>query len=237
MKGEGTELLTMMKKTDMLCIPVYQRDYNWGKEQCKQLYDDLISLIIHNRKNHFFGSVVDAQDPNGGKNDYIIIDGQQRITTISLLILAFKSLVVGNEFVLEKYSHKNLMARIDRILFNEDEEIRLLPAPNCRDAYFALFKDEEDFIRDSNVTANYTYFKKRLEEDKDQFTADQIWNAISVLNIIDIYLEASDDAQLIAVITAAVAAAIESDPALTSQFASGFRVVSFKKTETTTRNR
>ena len=56
MKGEGTELLTMMKKTDMLCIPVYQRDYNWGKEQCKQLYDDLISLIIHNRKNHFFGS-------------------------------------------------------------------------------------------------------------------------------------------------------------------------------------
>ena len=48
---------------------------------------------------------------------------------------------------------------------------------------------------------------------------------------------ASDDAQLIAVITAAVAAAIESDPALTSQFASGFRVVSFKKTETTTRNR
>ena len=197
MKGEGTELLTMMKKTDMLCIPVYQRDYNWGKEQCKQLYDDLISLIIHNRKNHFFGSVVDAQDPNGGKNDYIIIDGQQRITTISLLILAFKSLVVGNEFVLEKYSHKNLMARIDRILFNEDEEIRLLPAPNCRDAYFALFKDEEDFIRDSNVTANYTYFKKRLEEDKDQFTADQIWNAISVLNIIDIYLEASDDAQLI----------------------------------------
>ena len=48
---------------------------------------------------------------------------------------------------------------------------------------------------------------------------------------------AADDAQLIAVITAAVAAAIESDPALTSQFASGFRVVSFKKTEKTTRNR
>lgn len=197
MIGKGIELSKMMKNADHLCIPVYQRDYNWGKEQCGQLYDDLTSLIIHDRPNHFFGSVVNAQDPNGGKSDYIIIDGQQRITTISLLLLAFKTLLLKNELILEKYSLENFIRRVDTILINEDEEIRLLPAPNSRDAYFALFKDEEDFIWDSNITANYTYFKKRLEEDKDQFTADQIWNAISVLNIIDIYLEASDDAQLI----------------------------------------
>ena len=197
MKGEETRLTKMIKNADQLCIPVYQRDYNWGKDQCRQLYDDLTSVIIYNRSTHFFGSVVDAQDPNGGKDDYIIIDGQQRITTISLLLLAFKNLLLKNELILSEYTHDNLLKRVDAILINEDEEIRLNPAPNSKTAYFALFKDEEDFIQDSNVTANYTYFLNRLREDKEQFSADQIWNAVNSLNIIDIYLEAGDDAQLI----------------------------------------
>ena len=197
MKGEETRLTKMIRGADLLSIPVYQRDYNWGKEQCRQLYDDLISVILHNRPTHFFGSVVDAQDPNGGKDDYIIIDGQQRITTISILLLAFKNLLLKNEFIPTEYTYDNLLRRVESVLINDDEEIRLNPAPNSRNAYFALFKEEDDFIHDSNVTSNYTYFLNRLREDKEQFTADKIWDAINSFNIIDIYLEAGDDAQLI----------------------------------------
>lgn len=188
----------MLKKEDSFSIPVYQRDYSWRKDQCRQFYDDLISMIINHRPNHFFGSIVDAENPIGKKHEYIIIDGQQRITTISLLILAFRSVIKKDGLRIVNTDKDKLLRKIDRHLYNDDDEIKLNPAPNCKNAYVALFSEYEDeFIRDSDVTTNYLYFLHRLEEDKDKYTADEIWNAIDNLTVIDIYLESDDDAQLI----------------------------------------
>ena len=69
-------------------IPVYQRNYDWKTEQCKQRYDDLVKVIQQERKSHFFGSIVSVSDPDGKMLDFLIIDGQQRLTTVSLLLLA-----------------------------------------------------------------------------------------------------------------------------------------------------
>ncbi len=68
-------------------IPVYQRGYDWKTEQCKRLYDDLVKMIASNLKSHFFGSVVSVQSEDGHQEEYLIIDGQQRLTTVSLLLL------------------------------------------------------------------------------------------------------------------------------------------------------
>lgn len=132
------------------------------------------------------------------KQEYIVIDGQQRITTISILILAFRTLIENDVLKLGETPKNILLKKIGRALFNDEEEVKLRPAPNSIEAYNLLFKGMEDeFIENSNVTENYRYFTKRFEDDKDDFTADDFWNAIDNLIIIDIYLETDDNAQLI----------------------------------------
>lgn len=69
-------------------IPVYQRAYSWKREHCESLFKDLMNVYENNYVSHFFGSVVYVSNDVRGCNEHIIIDGQQRITTVSLLLLA-----------------------------------------------------------------------------------------------------------------------------------------------------
>ena len=86
MKGDAKPLVKFLEGADnRFIIPVYQRNYDWKQNNCKQLYNDLIKIIKDNRKSHFFGSIVSTLYDGAGSSDYLIIDGQQRITTISLL--------------------------------------------------------------------------------------------------------------------------------------------------------
>lgn len=85
MKGSETKLVSYMQGSDKrFVIPVYQRNYDWKTENCKQLYDDLIKVIRRGRKSHFFGSIVSVHN-DGEFNEYLVIDGQQRLTTIAAL--------------------------------------------------------------------------------------------------------------------------------------------------------
>ena len=67
-------------------------------KQCEQLFNDLVQIIKKNRKSHFFGSIVTSAANKGGKSDYLVIDGQQRITTISILFTSMVNLM-KSEFV------------------------------------------------------------------------------------------------------------------------------------------
>ena len=94
MKGSETKLLIFLEGAKKrFVIPVYQRNYDWKTENCKQLYDDLIKVVKHSRKSHFFGSIVSSYLPNGRYTEYLVIDGQQRLTTVSLLLLAMYNLI------------------------------------------------------------------------------------------------------------------------------------------------
>ena len=94
MKGSEAKMINFMEGADKrYVIPVYQRKYNWKYENCRQLYDDLKKIVIDGRDSHFFGSIVSAVVPNGSKIEYHIIDGQQRLTTITLLLLAIRNLI------------------------------------------------------------------------------------------------------------------------------------------------
>ena len=66
MKGSETKLTKYMEGADKrFVIPVYQRNYDWKIENCKQLYDDLVKVVRNNRKNHFFVSIVSTYNPDG----------------------------------------------------------------------------------------------------------------------------------------------------------------------------
>ena len=92
--GDAKYLVRFLGGADKrFMIPVYQMNYAWKIPQCKKLYDDLIKVIKMNRENHFLGSIVSVYNPDSYAQEYLIIDGQQRLTTISLLLLALYHLI------------------------------------------------------------------------------------------------------------------------------------------------
>lgn len=91
MKGEVKQAYTIFDSVEKeLIIPVYQRNYDWSKKQCERLFDDLETLITENRERHFFGSIVGNPETSF---KWVVIDGQQRLTTLSLYILALTHLL------------------------------------------------------------------------------------------------------------------------------------------------
>lgn len=181
-------------KLTRFVIPVYQRNYDWKQEQCGRLFDDLVEVAKTGRDEHFFGSIV-SQTPRGER---VVIDGQQRITTVFLLLAAIRSqLRAGiiaakdteladdiDEYYLIDRKHKN------------DQKLRLKLIKSDRKAFAAILEEkEEDFIPESNVTQNFLYLKGRLAStDAD---IDELYEAIKSLCVIDITLDPEDDAQLI----------------------------------------
>jgi len=176
-------------------IPVYQRNYDWKKEQCKQLFDDLIDISKTNR-THFLGSIVSIYHDDGEDLEYLIIDGQQRLTTLSLLLLAIYKIINNN--LLQTNVNKEQIK--DEYLINkyskDDKKIRLKPVKNDKNAFASLFKEENDYIQDTNITINFQYFYERIL--KKELSIDKLFLAIKQLIIVDIELKnGEDDPQLI----------------------------------------
>ena len=198
MKGEAKQFLKFIDGSDKrFIIPVYQRNYSWQNKHCAQLLNDLKGLIQKPDAPHFFGSIVSSHMQGGKREDYLIIDGQQRLTTISILLIAIvdllkhKKVIPKDDRLIEKITKKHLVDE-----YQEDHrKIRLKPIKDDCKAFDALFGDESDFVDGSNVTSNFRYFRDRiLNENID---IDDLYDAISRLQTIDIFLEKDDDPQLI----------------------------------------
>ena len=100
MDGKAIKLIKYLDGSEKrFIIPVYQRNYSWKVENCRQLYDDLVKLCVNGRSMHFFGSLVSVY--NGASEEFLIIDGQQRVTTISLLLLAIHNILKEGKLIAE----------------------------------------------------------------------------------------------------------------------------------------
>ena len=93
MQGNAKSIYSVFTENSRFIVPIYQRPYSWRNEHCKQLWDDIVACATGKRDKHFFGSTVRVPDASG----MIVIDGQQRITTISLLMLAIRAALVSGE--------------------------------------------------------------------------------------------------------------------------------------------
>ena len=198
MKGSEAKMTGFMEGADKrYVIPVYQRKYDWKQENCRQLYEDLKKIVRDKRDSHFFGSIVSSVVPNGSKIEYHIIDGQQRLTTVTLLLLAIRNMIMQAKIS----SHEG---RLDeqinqRFLISpwarEDDQIKLRPVKGDREALTKLFGEEEDYDPASNLTLNYRFFCEQLL--KEEISVDELYGAVGKLEIISITLDQGDNAQLI----------------------------------------
>lgn len=198
MKGSETKLLEYMEGAKKrFIIPVYQRNYDWKTENCKQLFDDLVKVVKQHRKSHFFGSIVSSYLPNGRYTEYLVIDGQQRLTTVSLLLLAMYNLIhegkahpqtetmpqeIYENYLVDKYQPK-------------ETRIKLKPVKNDRAAFEKLFDSDDDNDNKSKLTYNYEYFYNRIQ--KEEISIEELYDALFALEIINIELTSDDDPQLI----------------------------------------
>lgn len=198
MKGSEAKMTGFMEGADKrYVIPVYQRKYDWKYENCRQLYDDLKKIVIDGRDSHFFGSIVSAVVPNGSKIEHHIIDGQQRLTTITLLLLAIRNLIAQGKVKTDEGKLDEQISQ--RFLISpwasEDDKIKLRPVKSDREALVKLFGDEEDYDLGSNLTINYQFFYDMVM--KEEVPVADLYAAIGKLEIISITLDQGDNAQLI----------------------------------------
>lgn len=199
MKGSEEQLLKFMDGSDKrFLIPVYQRNYDWKIANCRQLFDDLVRVIKEERKSHFFGSIVYAYDADGDTtNEYLIIDGQQRLTTISLLLLAMHNLIEkgvissADPLLSEKIYKKYLVDE----WAPEETRIKLKPVKNDNAAFHKLFGSEDGYYKNSNLTINYEFFYNQVQ--RELITVDDLFKAILRLQVICIRLNSEDNPQLI----------------------------------------
>ena len=180
-------------------IPVYQRYYSWETEQCSRLWNDIVDMQKKNKVGHFVGSIVNIaeQAMPTGVQKYMIIDGQQRLTTLSLLLIALRDYA-------EKHPEDGTVnaRRIDNMLLkNEyedgDERYKLLLTETDRDLLISLV--EKKPISDpglSRILSNYNFFAGKIADMELQ--PKDVYEAIGKLQIVNITLDRNvDDAQAI----------------------------------------
>ncbi|WP_297522722.1 DUF262 domain-containing protein [uncultured Clostridium sp.] len=192
MKANEKTILRFLESSDTkFIIPIYQRRYSWTIEEAKKLYDDLIELIESKSKFHFFGSIVSIYNDIGREREYLIIDGQQRITSISLILIAIYKLINKKVLEAEGFNSEKIVNQYLINQYSTDEnKLKLKLKETDFNIYDSLYENDEiDEI--SNLSINYSYFYNRLLKEKPN--GKDFLNAINSLSIVEIELKLSED--------------------------------------------
>lgn len=181
-------------------IPVYQRDYNWQEKQCKQLFKDILTAGENKEiSSHFIGSIVYIHEGvyEIGEKEFSVIDGQQRMITITLLFIAlYHKLKENNSKEADKIYELYLINK-----FSEKEvNLKLVPPEENLNILIKVLENkfnELENYRDRNLVKNYSYFKKELTKFSDS-EIQNIIVGIDKLIYVNIALEnGKDDPQRI----------------------------------------
>ncbi|GAA8800531.1 DUF262 and DUF1524 domain-containing protein [Helicobacter pylori] len=195
MEADATTLLNFIKdnQKNQLVIPIYQRLYSWEKEQCKQLWDDIIKIGGNDKMDgHFIGSILYVLDRiTHSNNALLIIDGQQRLTTITLLLTALR----------DHWSDKRKDIE-DHYLINSDKDgdkkFRLILSESDKDTLLSLIdKDKRKPSEPSlKIVENFKLFEEWVSKNTNKL--ETIFRGLEKLMIVKIALEkGKDDPQLI----------------------------------------
>ena len=201
MKATEAKFLSFIKKSPQFVIPIYQRTYSWTERECRQLWDD----IVRTGKNdvitaHFIGSIVYIEKGLYQVTDQsplLVIDGQQRLTTMSLLIAALANALENAGDIkyepVEGFSPRKLR---HYYLINPEEEderhYKLILSQTDKDSLIAKVIGKllpKDYSR--RIVANYKFFEKWIAEYQDKL--DIICKGIAKLMVVDISLNRNQD--------------------------------------------
>jgi len=194
MKATSANFLTVIKGPKQFVIPIYQRTYSWQIAQCNKLFNDILRISRDAKvPGHFIGSVVYFQESIHTVSDVpklLVIDGQQRLTTISLLITALAEFVKDHQVGIDT----NFTKLQNYYLLNAEEEgelrFKLLLTRRDKDTLINIIMGVP-LGNDSSarVADNFKFFKEKINEEN----AVDIYNGILRLFIVDVALEKDKD--------------------------------------------
>ncbi len=199
MKADAIKLLDFIGKSQekQFVIPIYQRVYSWEKEHCKQLWDDIIKTGGNDQiEGHFIGSIVFVHDGiyTTNYNELLIIDGQQRLTTITLLFIALRNHLSDEDEFLEKFSRQKIQ---NRYLINSDEKddkkFKLILSEPDRDTLLSLIdenrrKPSEPSLK---IMENFKLFEEWIRKNTGKL--ETIFKGLDKLMVVEISLERDKD--------------------------------------------
>ncbi|WQU06186.1 DUF262 and DUF1524 domain-containing protein [Helicobacter pylori] len=200
MEAKATTLLRFFEEnqSNQFVIPIYQRLYSWKKEQCEQLWDDIIKIGGNDKMNgHFIGSILYVLDGNTPSSPLLIIDGQQRLTTITLLLIALKNHSSDEVKILEEFSRKKIESYLINSDKDGDKKFRLILSESDKDTLLSLIdknkrKPSEPSVK---IVENFELLEKWIRKNTDKL--ETIFKGLEKLMIVWIALDKGDDPQLI----------------------------------------
>lgn len=185
MKASEASLYEFITKSNIkFVIPVYQRNYDWTEKHCKVLLNDIKEVGKKNKK-HFIGSIVYVNDNNVNETnvrELIIVDGQQRLTTIILIYLRLYKLADKlNDSALKEEIFELCLINKHAKVKDDEEKIKLKPTENNDKALKHIYKNDLiNFNEKSNIIDNYTYFENNITENNYKEVLDGLRNLIFI---------------------------------------------------------
>lgn len=193
MKATETSILNFIGGFDkVFIIPPFQRNYEWSYEQCRELFEDIIKAHTTNKK-HYLGNIVYYVGENNGASysELILIDGQQRVSTILILLCALR----------DKTIDKNIINSINkRYLINDTDNskfrVRLKQTSYDQRTFISIVDGRtEEIDKNNNIFKNYKYFLKLI--DSENIEISDIYETISKLEIVDVNLQIENDLEVV----------------------------------------
>ena len=193
MRANQTQLVNFLEAPKVqFIIPVYQRNYDWSIAECRELINDAISVEIENRGTHFIGSIVFIHEGIYSTNEVkelVIIDGQQRLTTINVLFVALYRFARENNLTNDA-ERIYYMYIVNQYVTQEQNKLKLKQTDINSQAFEAIIQGtESSFTRYSNVIENYNYFRSCINLDN----FETIQRGINRLIFVEISLERDKD--------------------------------------------
>ncbi len=203
MKADAMKLLDFIGKSQekQFVIPIYQRVYSWEKEQCKQLWDDIIKTGGNDQiEGHFIGSIVFVHDGiyTTNYNELLIIDGQQRLTTITLLFIALRNHLSEEVEILKKFSRKKIESYLINSDKDGDKKFKLILSEPDRDTLLSLIDENKRKPSEPSlkIMENFKLFEEWIRKNTDKL--ETIFKGLDKLMVVEISLErGKDNPQLI----------------------------------------
>lgn len=197
MQASETKLQQIIEGTKQYVVPLFQRPYSWKKSEWQALWNDLVELCkADNPRPHFMGSIVTMPTISvpEGVSKYLLIDGQQRLTTVFILLSALRNTA--------KQSEEELAAEIDNtILVNPYKKdldyYKLQPTQVDRVAFHQII-DSEPRVNESDILECYRFFEKKIHQSRLSLELQRIKKVIcSNLSLVSVVLSADDDPYLV----------------------------------------
>lgn len=196
MKATEAKLLAFLKKSPQFVIPIYQRTYSWTERECVQLWDDIIRAGSDDAISvHFIGSIVYIEaglSQVSHQAPLLVIDGQQRLTTVTLLLAALSE-ALGDAEPFDGFSARKLR---NYYLLNPEEtgerHYKLLLSQTDKVTLTSIVgQNDKPAERSLRVTQNYDLFRDLITSHQSDFVA--VCNGLAKLVVVDIALSRDQD--------------------------------------------